>query len=78
MVKKTDRSALGCKNSIPLEPYLKWVQARAQNLMMPYATILLVISESVDQIDEPRIIFHPDMPISFKELQNFWIQIKEE
>ena len=78
MVKKTDISALGCKNSIPLEPYLRWVRARAQSLMMPYADILPVISEFVDQEDEPHIISHPDMPTNFEELQKSWIQLKEE
>ena len=56
------------KNSTPLEPYLRCVRARAQNLMMPYAAILPVISEFVDQEDEPHIISHPDMPTSFTEL----------
>ena len=46
--------------------------------MMPYAATMLVISESVNQEDEPRIIFHPDMPTSFEELQKSWIQLKEE
>src|ERR1051325_8279167 len=31
MVKKTDTKTLGHQNSIPWEPYLKWVRARAQN-----------------------------------------------
>ena len=78
MVKKTDSSTLRCKNSIPLEPYLRWVQDRAQNIMMLYAAIVPVISESVDQEDEPHIIFHPDMPTSFEQLQKYWIQLKEE
>ena len=78
MVKKTDSSALGRKNSIPMEPYLRWVRDRAQSLMMPYAVILPVILESVDQEDEPRIIFNPHIPTSFKELQKSWIQLKEE
>ena len=78
MVKKTDSSTLGRKNSIPLEPYLKWVRARAQNLMMPYAAILPVISEPIVQGVESRIILHPDMPTNFEELQKSWIQLKEE
>ena len=35
MVHKIDIKTLGNKNSIPLEPYLRWVRARAQSLMMP-------------------------------------------
>ena len=45
---------------------------------MPYAAILPVISESIDQEDEPNIISHPDMPTSFKDLQKSWIHLKEE
>ena len=39
MVNKVDSKALGKKNSIHMEPYLKWIRARAQNLMMPYTAI---------------------------------------
>ena len=78
IVKKTDSKTLGCKNSIPFEPYLKWVRARAQSLIMPYAAILPVISEPIVQGDESHIIFHPDMPTNFEELQKSWIQLKEE
>ena len=46
--------------------------------MMPYAAILLVISEPIVQGDDPRTIFHPDMPTNFEELQKSWIQLKEE
>ena len=46
-VSKIDSKALGYKNSIPMEPYLRCVRARAQNLMMPYITILPVIVEPV-------------------------------
>ena len=40
---KVDSKILGHKNSIPLEPYLKWVRTRTQSLMMPYPSILPVI-----------------------------------
>ena len=78
IVKKTDSRTLGRKNSIPLEPYLKWVRARAQSLMMPYDSILPVILEPIVQGGESRIILHPDMPTNFEELQKSWIQLKEE
>ena len=78
MVKNTDSKTLGSKNSIPLEPYLKWARARAQSLMMPYAAILPVISEPIIQGDESRIILHHDMPTNFEKLQRSWIQLKEE
>ena len=36
MVNRFDTKTLGPKTSILMEPYFQWVQARAQNLMMPY------------------------------------------
>ena len=78
MVKKTDTKTLGHKNYIPWEPYLKWVRARAQNLMMPYIAIMLVIMEPVAVGDEPYTTIHPDMPTDFGELKRSWIQLKEE
>ena len=78
MVKNTNGKTLGHKNSIPLEPYLKWVRAHAQSLMMPYPSILPVILEPIVQEDESCIILHPDMPTNFEELQKSWIQLKEE
>ena len=36
MVNKIDSKNLGNKNSISLEPYLRWMQSRAQNLKMRY------------------------------------------
>ena len=35
MVHRVDSKTLGHKNSIPLDPYLKWIRARSQSLMMP-------------------------------------------
>ena len=78
MVKKTDTKTMGHKNSIPWEPYLKWVQVCAQSLMMSYASILPITVESVVEGDEPCTILHPDMPTDFEELKRSWIQLKEE
>ena len=68
MVNKINSRILEHKNSIPLEPYLKWVRARAQRLMMPYPFILPVIKEPVVEGDFPYTILHPDMPTDLKEL----------
>src|ERR1051325_9847293 len=78
MVKKIDTKTLGHKNTIPWEPYLKWVQARAQNLMMPFTVVLPVVMEPVVEGDEPYTILHPDMPTNFEDLKRSWIQLKEE
>ena len=78
MVNKVDRKTLGHKNSIPLEPYLKWVRDSAQNLMMPYEAILPIIMEPIFDGDVPYTILHPDMPTTLKELQRSWIQLKGE
>ena len=78
MLNKVDSKTLGHKNSIPLEPYLKWVWTRAQSLMMPYPSILPVIVEPVMEGDVPYIILHPDMPTSLEDLQRDWIQLKGE
>ena len=73
-----DSKTSGQKNSIPLEPYLKWVRARAQKLVMHYPSILPVIMEPVVERDVPYTILHPDMPTSLEDLKNGWIQLKEE
>ena len=78
MVRKVDSKTLGHKNSIPLDPYLKWVWARAQKLVMPYPSILPVIMEPLVEGDIPYIFLHPDMPTSLEDLQKGWIQLKEE
>ena len=69
MVNKVDSKTFGHKNSIPLEPYLKWVRARAQNLMMPYPSILPLIMEPITEGDISYTILHPDMPTDLEELQ---------
>ena len=73
MVNKVDSKTLGHKNSIPLEPYLKWVRTHAQSLMMSYPVILPVIMEPIAGGDVPYTILHPDMPTNFEELQRLWI-----
>ena len=78
MINKIDRKTLGHKNSIPLEPYLRWVRSRDKNLMIPYPAILLVIVKPVVEVDVPHTILHLDMPTDFKELQKSSIQLKEE
>ena len=78
MVNKIDRKTLGHKNSIPLEPYLKWVRTRTQSLMMPYPSILPVIIEPVKEGDVPYTILHPGMPTSLEDLQRDSIQLKGE
>ena len=78
MVNKVDNKTLGQKNSIPLEPYLRWVRTRAQILVMPYPSILPVIMEPVAEGDVLYTILHPNMPTSLEDLQKDWIQLKEE
>ena len=78
MVNMVDSKALGNKKSIPLEPYLKWVQTRAQNLMMPYEAILPIIMEPVAKGDIPYNVLYPNMPTSLEDLQRAWIQLKGE
>ena len=78
MVNKEDSRTLGHKNFIPLEPYLRWVRARAQTLLMPYPSIFPVIVEPVVEWDVSYTILHPDIPTSLEDLQEGWIQLKEE
>ena len=78
MINKVDSKTLGRKNSIPLEPYLKWVRTRAQRLGMPYPATLLIIMEPLVEGDIPYVISHPNMPTSLEDLQRAWIQLKEE
>lgn len=57
-----------------MDPYLKWVRARARDLTMPY----LVVGPVVIEGDVPLIIPYPDMPTKFEELKKSWIQLREE
>ena len=77
-VNKVDNKTLGHKNSIPLEPYLRWVRACAQSLVMPYPSILPVIMEPVAEGDVPYTVLHPNMPTSLEDLKRGQILLKEE
>ena len=78
MVSKVDRKTLGHKNPIPLEPYIKWVRARAQSLIIPYPAILPIVVKPIAERDVPHTILHPNMPIVLEEFQRSWIQLKGE
>ncbi|KAI5415908.1 hypothetical protein KIW84_041082 [Lathyrus oleraceus] len=72
------RSTLGQKNSIHMEPYLRWVRARARELVMPYLVIGPLIVEPEVEGGAPQIIPYPDMPTDIEELKRSWIQLREE
>ena len=72
MPNKVDSKTLGHNNSIPLEPYLKWVRTCAQSIMMPYPSIIPVIIEHVMEGEVPYTLLHPYMPTSLEDLQRFW------
>ena len=78
MINKVHSKTLGHENSIPLEPYLKWVRTRAQSLVMPYPSILPVTMEPVVEGDVPYTVLYPNMPTSLEDLQKDWIRLKEE
>ena len=78
MVNRFDIKTLGPKTSIPMEPYLQWVRARAQNFMMPYIAVLPVIVEPISEGGVPYTVLHPDMPTDLEELQRSWIQLKKK
>ena len=73
MINRYDAKTLGPKNSIPMEPYLQWVWAHAQKLMMPYIVVLPVIVEAITEGDIPYTVLHPDIPTYLEELQRSWI-----
>ena len=73
MVNKVNSKTWGHRNPIPMDPYLKWVRARSQNLMMLYTAILPVIVEPITEGDVPYAVLHPDMPTDLEELQRSWI-----
>ena len=73
-VNKSDPHELGMKTSLPMQPYLQWVRARAQKLGMPYEVVLLVIVEE----GVPYTVIHPYMPTDLGALKRSWIQLKEE
>ncbi|XP_050912939.1 uncharacterized protein LOC127127723 [Lathyrus oleraceus] len=72
------RSTLGQKNSIPMEPYLRWVRTRARELVMPYLAVRPLIVEPEAEGGTPQIVPYPDMPTDVEELKKFWIQLREE
>ena len=76
MVNKVGSKTLGHKNSIPLDPYLKWVRARAQSIMMLYPSVLPTIVEPVAEGDTSYLVLHPDMPTDHEELQKSRVQLK--
>ena len=78
MVNRSGAKALGPKASILMEPYLQWVRARAQKLMMPYVAVLPVIVKPTTEGGIPYTVLHPDMPTDLEELQRSWIQLKKE
>ena len=61
-----------------MEPYLQWVRARSQKLMIPYMVVLPVIVEPTTEGGIPYTILYPDMPTDLGELQRSWIQLKKE
>ena len=61
-----------------MEPYLQWVRARAQKLIMPYMAVLPVIMEPTTEGGIPYTGLYPDMPTDLGELQRSWIQLKKE
>ncbi|KAI5429188.1 hypothetical protein KIW84_033976 [Lathyrus oleraceus] len=72
------RSNLGKKNSIPMEPYLRWVRARARELVMPYLAVGLLIVESEVEGGTSQTIPYPDRPTDVEELKRSWTQLREE
>src|SRR3954462_10877502 len=77
-VYRIESKTLGQCNSIPMEPYLRWVRTHAQKFIMPYPAILPVTIEPKVEGDVPRVILHPDMPTDLEELQKSWVQLEEE
>ena len=78
MVNKVDSKKLGRNNYIPFEPYLRWVRAHAQKLMMPYPSILPFTVVPIAEGEVSYIVLHPNMLTSLEDLQKGWIQLKEE
>src|SRR3954471_1073429 len=77
-VYRIESKTLGQWNSIPMEPYLRWVRTHAQKLLMPYPAVLPVTIEPEIEGYEPQVVLHPNMPTDLEELQKSWVQLKEE
>ena len=69
MVNRSSVKAFRPKTSIPMEPYLQWIRARAQQLMMPYVAVLPVIVEPTTEEGIPYTIIYPYMPTDLGELE---------
>ena len=78
MVNRSDPQELGPKTSLPMQPYLQWVRARAQKLGMPYEAVLPVIVEPTNEEGIPYTVLYPYMPTDLGALKRSWIQLKEE
>ena len=74
----SDPHELGMKTSLPMQPYLRWVRARAQKLGMPYEAVLPVIVEHTDEEGVPSTILDPYMSTDIGALKRSWIQLREE
>ena len=61
-----------------MEPYLQWVRARAQQLMMPYVAVLPRIMEPTTEEDIPYTVLYHYMPTDLGELHKSWIQLMKE
>lgn len=61
-----------------MEPYLRWVRARARELVMPYLAVGPLIVEPEVEGGTPQIIPYPNMPTDVEELKRSWIQLREE
>src|SRR3954467_8114983 len=77
-VYRVDSKSWGQKNSLPSEPYLRWVRTRAQRFVMPYPYVRPMIVEPECEEKVPLVVLHPDMPTDLEELQKSWVQLKEE
>ena len=61
-----------------MEPYLRWVRARAQKLGMSYEVVLPGIVEHADEEGVPHTVIHPYMPTDIGALNRSWMQLREE
>ena len=78
MVNRSDPQELGPRTSLPMQPYLQWVQAHAQKLMIPYAAVLPVIVEPTTEEGIPYTVLYPYTPTDLAELKRSWIQLRNE
>ena len=69
MVNRSDPQELGPRTSLPMQPYLQWIRARAQKLGMPYQAVLPVIVEHTNEEGVPYIVLYPYMPTDLGALK---------